>query len=34
MAKEYEKEYIHTDTKLNHDAIFLKLTQHSKSTIL
>ena len=34
MAKESEKEQIYVYAYLNHFAIYLKLTQHSKSTIL
>ena len=34
MGKESEEEWIHVYVQLNHLAVYLKLTQHCKSTIL
>ena len=34
MGKESEKEWIYVYVKVNHFAVYLKLTQHCKSTIL
>ena len=34
MGKESEKEWIYAYVKLNHFAVYLKVTHHCKSTIL